>query len=480
MQRARLDLVSAQLAFASSRGGEATPLLLAAARRLEPLDLRLARETYVDAFTAALFGARLNELVGVAEVAQAARAAPRPSGEPAPSDLVLDAFMALTTHDDSAVAQCQVALERICGNTTSPADGLRWSWHATVIALELWHDDHGYIASEQHVRLARSAGALSELALALSTRTPALVFCGEIAAATASVAETRSVQDATGIAAAPYGALILAAWRGEAAEVRELIDLTMSQVSSRGEGIGVAICEYARAVLCNGSGQYHEALDAALGASEYRELVAENWGLTELVEAATRVGRTDVANDALARLTEKARAAGTDWALGIERRCRALMSDGDEADTCFRDAIAHLRRTRVRSELARAHLLYGEWLRRENRRVDARAELLRADEMFAALGLERFAERSHRELLATGATVRSRSPGTSADLTAQELQIARLARDRRSNSEIGAQLFISSRTVEWHLRKVFMKLGINSRKDLEVALPDREKDLASI
>jgi DNA-binding CsgD family transcriptional regulator len=232
-------------------------------------------------------------------------------------------------------------------------------------------------------------------------------------------------------------------------------------------------------VLSNASGQYEEALDAAQGASDYRELVAENWGLTELIEAAARVGRTDLAVDALNRLARKARATGTDWALGVERRSRALLSKPEVAEGYFREAIIHLGRTRVRGELGRAHLLYGEWLRRMSRRVDARAQLGSAYEMFLAMGMNGFAERTHRELLATGATVRKRTFDTRDDLTAQEAQIARLARDGRSNSEIGVQLFISARTVEWHLRKVFTKLGITSRKDLRL-LPDLDQLLARV
>ena len=229
------------------------------------------------------------------------------------------------------------------------------------------------LLSRRSVEIARETGTLSELALALSARTPVLVFCGELSAAASSVAETRSVQEATGISSAPYGALILEAWRGRARETRELIDDDRCARRRRGEGIGVAISEYARAVLCNGLGQYEEALVAACSASEHREVVGENWGLSELIEPATRTGRTDLATDALDRLARKARATRTDWALGIEARSRALLSEGDRAEGLFREAIEHLGRTRVRAELARAHLLYGEWLRRENRRVDARA-----------------------------------------------------------------------------------------------------------
>jgi ATP/maltotriose-dependent transcriptional regulator MalT len=298
------------------------------------------------------------------------------------------------------------------------------------------------------------------------------VLCGELSAAASTVAETRSVEAATGISSAPYGALILAAWRGQAREETELIQTTIREAGSRGEGIGLAISEYARAVLSNGLGRYEEALVAARSASEYQEVVGENWGLSELVEPATRTGRFDLARDAMSRLTRKAQASGAAWALGIEARSRALMSEGDVAQDRFHEAIGHLSRTRVRAELARTHLLYGEWLRRANRRVDARSELNIAYEMFRAMGMEAFAERTRQELLATGATVRKRSVEARDELTPQEAHIARLARDGLSNPEIGAQLFISARTVEWHLRKVFTKLDISSRRQLRSALPD--------
>src|SRR5918997_2158260 len=314
-QRARVDLLRAQLAFASSRGTDATPLLLAAARRLEPLDISLARETYVDAFSAALFAARLNEGVGVPEVAQAARVAPRRSdGESGTADLLLDALVALADDYETAVPPSREALARLSGEKISPEERLRWLWQGCVLALELWDGECAYLLSEHSVQIARQTGTLSELALALSARTPVLVFRGELSAAASSVAETQWVEDVTGISSAPYGALILDAWQGKERETRGLIELTRREAGSRGEGIGVAISEYARAVLCNGVGQSDEALIAAYSASEYQEVVGENWGLSELIEPATRVGRTDLATDALDRLTSKARATGTDWA----------------------------------------------------------------------------------------------------------------------------------------------------------------------
>ena len=472
LQRATIDLLRAQLAFASSRGTEATPLLLAAARRLEPLDGALARETYVDAFSAAMFGARLNASVGLREVAQAARAAARRSDqEPATADLLLDALVALTDNYEAAVPFCQKALQRLSDENVSVQERLRWLWQGCVVALEVWEDQSASLLSHRSVEIARETGTLSELALALSARTPVLVFLGELSAAASAVAETESVQDVTGIRSAPYGALILEAWRGKPRETRDLIEMTLREAGSRREGIGIAISEYARAVLCNGLGEYEEALDAARAASDHKEVVGENWGLSEVVEPATRIGRTDVATDALDRLARKARATRTHWALGIEARSRALVSERREAERLYREAIEHLRRTRVRAEHARAHLLYGEWLRRENRRLDARATLRAAHDQFISMGMEAFAQRARSELVATGEKVRKRTVETRDDLTAQERQVAELARDGLSNPEIGARLYLSPRTVEWHLHKVFTKLGIRSRRELAGALP---------
>ena len=475
LQRAQIDLISAQLAFASSRGNEATLLMLAAAQRLQPLKLQVARQTYLDAFSAAQFAARLDDGVGTAEVARAVRSAPRrPDDEPTPGDLLLDAFVALTDDYATAVPLGRDALTRLRRDPDSAQENLRWLWQGCVLALELWDDESAYDLSGHHLQMARKMGALSELPLAFGSRTPVLVFCGELVAAASLVEESRSVHEAAGIAEAPYGALVLTAWRGQAREGRELIDVTIGEASARGEGVGVAISEYSHAVLCNGLGQYDEALTAARGAcADPREMVAHNWGMTELIESAARTGRTDLAADALQRLTTKAQACRTDWALGIAARSRALLSTGDIAERGFREAVGHLSRTRVHGELARAHLLYGEWLRRANRRVDARRELALADEMFTAMGMEGFAERTRRELLATGAIVRKRTVDAAQRLTAQEALIARLARDGLSNPEIGAQLFISTRTVEWHLRKVFTKLGVSSRGQLQRVLSDQ-------
>ncbi len=470
-QRAQVDLLHAQLAFVSSRGTDATALLLAAAHRFEALDPSLARETYVDAFSAALFGARLNGPVGVPEVAEAARAAPgAPHAEPVTADLLLDALVALADDYDAAVPRCREAVLRLSGNRASAKERLRWLWQGCILALEIWDDEHAFSLSRSSVQIARETGTLSELALALSAHTPILVFCGDLATAGATVSETALVQATTGIRSAPYGALILSAWQGREIETTSLIETTEREANARGEGIGLAISAYARAVLCNGLGRYEEALAAAVVASEHQEVVAENWGLSELIEPAMRTERTDLAEGALERLSRKAHATGTDWALGIDARSQALLSHDDRAEGFFIKAIDHLSQTRVRAELARTHLLYGEWLRRVNRRVDARAHLYAACDNFSSSGMEAFAERARRELSATGETVRKRTVETRDDLTPQERQIAELAREGLSNPEIGARLFLSRRTVEWHLRHVFAKLGIKSRRDLPSAL----------
>ena len=469
-QRVRIDLLRAELAFASSRGTEATPLLMAAARRLEPLNSGLAREVYLDAFSAALFGARLNDSVTVSDVARAASRAPRPEGEPAAADLLLDGLVALVDDYRGGIVLCRRALETLTGDQ-SQGENVRRLWLGSVVALELWDDECAYSLSRRSVETARRTGSLSELALALSARTPVLVFCGDLSAAASTVVETESVEEATGISAAPYGALILAAWRGHERESGELIDVTIREAGARGEGIGLAIAEYTRAVLCNGLGRYDEALLAARSAAEHREVVAENWALSELVEAATRADATSRARDALERMSDKAHATATGWALGIEARSRALVSRGAAAEDAFREAVDRLDRTRIRAELARTHLLYGEWLRREGRRVDARERLRTAHDMFDAIGMVAFAERARLELRATGETARKRAAGSPVELTAQEALIARLAVEGLSNPEIGARLFISARTVKYHLGKIFTKLGISSRAQLDRVLP---------
>jgi DNA-binding CsgD family transcriptional regulator len=475
-QQARLDLVRAQLAFVTSRGSDAPPLLLQAARRLEPIDADLSRATYLDALAAAMFAGRLaSPGGGVVEVARAASAAPRPRHAPRASDLLLDG---LAAHYNQGYAAGLPILNRALaafGTETSAEEELRWLWLACVSALHVW-DDHCWEAlSERYVHLARRAGALAELPLALNRRVRPLLFAGELTAAASLVEEVQAALEATGTNLAPYGALALAAFRGDEARSSALIQATVEDVTRRGEGLGITVAEWANAVLNNGLGRYRQAMAAARRATGHdRDLGgAANGALAELVEAAARSGMTETAAGAYGRLAEMTGAAGTDWALGIQARSHALLSDGRAAEECYREAITRLGQTRIRVDLARAHLLYGEWLRCERRRIHAREQLRTAHSLLEAMGLEGFAERARRELRATGETARKRATASrDEDLTAQEAQIARLARDGLSNPEIGARLFISTRTVQYHLSKVFTKLGITSRAQLDRARLD--------
>jgi DNA-binding CsgD family transcriptional regulator len=469
LPRARIDLLRAQIAFASSHGSEAAPLLLAAARRLEPLDEALARETYLEAFSAAILAGRASRSRG-AEVAQAARRLPPPQ-RPRIGDLLLDSQTAVFTEGYAAATPVrQRAVRAFRSDELTLEEGLRWLWLASSEAAKLWDDESWTVLSARHVDMARAAGALSVLPLTLHSRAVAHVFAGELDAASSLVAELDAVQQATGTTLAPYAALTLAAWRGREQEVVDLLDAKLAEVAARGEGAAALVAQWARAVLWNGLGRHDEAMLAAREAAEHRhDSAPAYWGLSELVEAGVRSGRPELAVDAFARLEPITRAGGTDWALGIQARAHALLSDGEAAERLYREAIERLGRTRLRGELARARLLYGEWLRRMGRRVDAREQLRAAYELLASIGAEAFAERARRELLATGETVRRLTSETPDVLTPQEAQIARLAAEGHTNPEIGVRLFISPRTVEYHLRKVFTKLGISSRKELRAA-----------
>ena len=466
-QRARVDLVRGQIAFASGLASDAPPLLLKAARRLEPFDLELARETYLTAWGAAFVAAGHPAGRGVLlEICRAVRALPPRPGAPRPLDLLLDGLALLST--DGHAAATPVLQRAAAALADIPAeDVLRWGWMASAASNAVWDHDGAHAISARQVQLIRGAGALAELPLYLSALGLASAWMGDFAGAASNIAEADSVAAATGSHFAPYTLLRLRALQGREAEASAAIE------RAAGGGPGVELyAQWAAAVLYNGLARYEEAAWSARQAtSNTFEYWVSVWALPELVEAAMHVGDAELARDALDRLAETTQPAGTDFALGIEARSRALLSDGAAADDLYREAIERFSRTRLRPELARAHLLYGEWLRREGRRVDAREQLRTAHHLFDAIGMEAFAERARRELLATGEKARKRSPGTREELTPQEEQIARLAREGLSNPEIGAQLFVSARTVEWHLRNVFAKLGITSRRQLRTALP---------
>jgi DNA-binding CsgD family transcriptional regulator len=475
VQRAQVDLLRAQIAFAANRGRDAAPLLLKAAKQLEPLDAKLARDTYLDALFAAMFAGGLASGGGVREVAEAARAAPAPSQPPRAADLLLDGLAVRFTDGDAAGAPTlRLALNAFRGSELSAEEGLRWLWLAGITARDLGEDEAWEVLATRHVELAREAGALTMLPFALNSRINAHALAGELTEAASLLEELAAVTEATGIPLAPHGALMLAAWQGHDAELDELIEATTNEMLRRGEGIVLTFARWARAVLYNALGRYKDALAPATRASG--ELSQEmsmltRGSLVELIEAASRSGKIESAADALRRLTQLAHASGTDWALGLETRSRALLSDGSAAENAYREAIDRLRRTRIRGELARAHLVYGEWLRRQRRRLDARDQLRTAYDMFTTMGAEAFAQRAASELQATGETARKRTVETSSELTAQEAQVVRLVREGLSNQEAGARLFISPRTVKYHLRKVFIKLDITSRTQLDHVLP---------
>jgi DNA-binding CsgD family transcriptional regulator len=471
LQRARSDLLRGQIAFASSRGSDAPPLLLKAARRFEPLDQRLARETYLQAVFAALFASSLASAADLQEVAEAVRAAPPPPRTPRPADLLLDGIAVLITEGYPAGAPMLVrALSAFRVGDVSPEDGLPWLWQAFHSAGLVWDFDSWQVLSDRRIKVARDAGALTALPLAFNMRAMQHLFTGEFTAATSLVAELESVSQAIGISVARYSALTLAVFRGQEAEAVELIATVTKDAERRGEGAWLTFVRWATAVLYNSLGQYEKALSAAQQGSQMDSVaglhMAAKWAAVELIEAAVRSGMPERAAGALQQLSQTTRASGTDWARGIEARSRALVSEGKDADDCYREAIDYLGRTPLHVELGRAHLLYGEWLRRQRRIRDARDQLRRAYKLFTGFGMEAFAERARIELRATGAHALKRTAGTPDVLTAQEALIARLAGAGASNPQIAAQLFISPATVAYHLGKVFAKLGISSRSQL--------------
>ena len=472
LQQARLARMRAHIVFARRHGSDAPPLLLDAAKRLEALDAGLARETYLEALGAAVFAGRLGGQCGVREVAEAARAAP-PGPQPRrPIDLLLDGVATRFTEGYGAgVPALRRALQAFRRETLrSGDDSLRWLWLAWLLAGDLWDDEAWHELATRAVRLAREAGALTVLPVDLEYRAGVHVHAGEFAEASALVEEADAITAATGNAPLRYTSLFLAAWRGEEAQALKLIEARARDATARGEGRAIGSADCITSVLYNGLGRYEAALAGARRACDHDDLCFFGWSLLELVEAGVRSGAHDAAAVALRQLEERTRAAGTNWALGVLARSSALLSNGQAADALYREAIDRLGRCRIVVHLARAHLVYGEWLRRENRRVDAREQLRIAYEMLSRMGAEAFAERARRELVATGETVQKRTIETRDVLTAQEAQVARLAAEGRTNPEIGSQLFISPRTAEYHLHKVFTKLGISSRRSLRSAL----------
>ncbi|MFD4719646.1 AAA family ATPase [Streptomyces sp. NPDC058423] len=478
LQRARLERLRARLVFSQVRGGEAPRLLLDAANRLAPLDAALARDTLLEAAGAAIFAGRLSEGPAQRTVAEAARAGPPPREPPRMVDVLLDGMAGLIIDGHAAgvegLRRALDAVRREQASGVADADR-RWLWLAfrvtpEPLAPELWDDEAWHELATGAVGIARDAGALAVLPMALTYEACFRVHAGAFDTAGALIDEATEISEAMGGVPMMYTSLVLAAWRGHEAEARDLIGTVAEEVRARGEGRVLGLTEYATALLCNGLGRYDEALAAATSACQFEDLGFFGWALVELVEAAHRSGQPEAAEAALARLTGRTRAAGTEWALGTEASSHALLSDDDTAEALYREAIEHLGHCRMALHLARARLLYGEWLRRRNRRLESRTELSAAHEVFSRIGADGFAERARRELLATGETVRKRTAGAVSELTSQEAHIAGLAKEGHTNHEIAAQLFISPRTVEWHLGNVFAKLGVTSRRQLRSAL----------
>jgi DNA-binding CsgD family transcriptional regulator/tetratricopeptide (TPR) repeat protein len=475
LQQARASLLRGQLAFASSMGSDAPALLVKAAQQLEPLDAALARQTYLDAWAAALFAGQFAGAGSLHEVARASRSAPPPPGAPRLSDLLLDGLAVLVTEGRAQAAPLLRQAARVFAeDEITLEEDLRYGWLASVVAFTVWEEEYWHAIVARLLQSVREAGLLVDLPIWVQSMAIIMALRGDFAAAASLIAEAEAITAATGSGYARYAAVFLAGLRGAEAEARPLIEAVITDSRAAGQGVGVQWSQWVSAILYNSLGRYEEArAEAQQAAEQAPELNISMYALPELIEAASRSGQTRLAADALGRLAEATSTCRTDWAQGIYARCRALLSDGQDAEGWYRDAVGRLSRTGFPPELARAHLLYGEWLRREGRRADARAQLRTAHEMFDAIGMLAFAERARRELLATGETVRRRTADTRCQLTPQEAQIARLARAGLSNQEIGAQLFLSARTVEWHLSKVFTKLEISSRRQLQQALPDR-------
>ncbi|HEV2923082.1 MAG TPA: AAA family ATPase [Solirubrobacteraceae bacterium] len=471
LEVAMVQRLRGRIALHLSRSGEGATALFDAAQRLESIDPGLARETHLEALHAAAVAGRLG--MGMRDAAAAARTAPAAPGPQRASDVLLDGLAVRFTDGISEGAPIlKLALAALLdGNKDYDAD-MRWPLLACRVAADVLDDETWHLLASRYVVIARGAGALGVLPIALMHLSLLHVFEGKLSTAAALVEEIDSIIDATGSRRISVPKLMIAAWKGDEDRASKLIDEAQRDAVARGEGFVLTFAEHAHAVLHNALGHYATAFENAQRASAQDELHAAVWSLPEMVEAAVRSGKPELAADALERLRQRTQVAGTEWALGIEARCAALLSDDAIAEGLYREAIERLGHCRVALDLARAHLLYGEWLRRRARRVDAREQLRSAQASFAEMGAEAFAQRAGRELLATGETARKRTVETTDELTPHEARIARMARDGASNQDIATQLFVSRKTVEYHLHKVFSKLGISTRQQLSYVLPD--------
>jgi len=464
--RAQAELLRGHLAVVSSYGKGAVPFLLRAARALEPIDLALARRAYLTAWGATVTAGHLGEAHLLEDICRAVRALPPLPPEPHPLDLLLDG-LALVVTDGRAAATPVLQRASTAVAEMSLADVIRWGWLSNAGNATTWDFDRYGAIFKRQAQIVRDAGALAELPQHLTGEAWYEAFAGNLEGARLLVAEIESVSAATGSPLPQFAVLRLRSLQGSEADTLPLIQITLEQAAAYGQGIAATTANWAAAVLYNGLARYDEAASAAAQVIAHAlDPFMSNFALPELIEAATRRGDTNAAVDAFERLTDATRPVKTDWAAGIEARCRALLAQGDEAEEAYREANERFSRTKLRTELARTHLLYGEWLRREGRRADASHQLRSGYDLFVEMGMEAFAGRARRELTAAGETVQARSPALRLELTAQEEQVARLASDGRSNREIAGTLYLSTRTIEWHLRKVYTKLGISSRSQL--------------
>ncbi|NIK61319.1 DNA-binding CsgD family transcriptional regulator [Kribbella shirazensis] len=474
LQAAHAARLRAQLAFARQRGGESGTLLLEAANRLADLDDRFAPQAYLEALGAAVFAGRLGAERSLEKVAAAARAARQAAAPAGPMDLLLDAVATQFTDGyNAAVPSLRRALHDFRDAAQRGDEQVvQWLWRGCPVAAELWDDDAWHDLSCRGLELARGLGALGVMPGALTYRAALHLHAGEFVAANLLLTESDSIAASMASAPAREARFLLEAWRGDEETALASIELGVRDARARGEGRALSLADHAAAVLYNGLRHYDKAMEAARSACAQEDLGIFGWSLAEWVEAAVRSGAPSVASDALQRLRDRTSAAGTDWALGILARSAALLADGRRADDLYQEAIERLSRTRMAVHKARAHLLYGEWLRRQDRRQVARDQLRTAHDSLSDMGAVAFAERARLELAATGEKARTRSTDVRQELTAQEAQIAHLAAAGLTNAEIATELFLSRHTVDWHLRKVFTKLAVRSRRQLAPSLID--------
>jgi DNA-binding CsgD family transcriptional regulator len=478
LARARVELLRGQLASASDAGGDGPRQLVRAAKRLEQLDTAMSRRTYLDAWGAAMYAGHLAEPGGdLPTVSRAARAGPRPDVPLRPFGRILEGLIVLVTEGRAtAEPMLRDGLRKLLVTDIPIENWLQGGGLAAVAAAGVWDLASLSAVSTRHVTLARELGAPAVLPVPLSWLAIVATWRGDFETAARLAAEHDAVTEAVGTRIAPYGGMLLAAYRGRTEEAAQLIAATMDDAVDRGEGLAVDFARWTTAILNNSVGRYPEALAVAGPADPAAPgLLISTWMLPERIEAAVRCRERDVAVAALAAFEATANPGESSWGQGVAARSRAMLSDDDVADGLYRESIEWLASGAIRGELARTHLVFGEWLRRENRRSEAREHLRTAYDMFVAMPADGFAERARRELLATGERVRRRDLDTGTELTPQEQNIVRLARSGRSNPEIAAELYLSARTVEWHLRKVFAKLGISSRRELDGALADRAR-----